>query len=1124
METSWYVVPQLIFVRCRQRNKHCVRWEMGKLAVSSSTQRWKQIRDLDYNARVWCGCAGSLRENQMTYCKLVWWYRDSRIHSWEPNLPRRPVSRRGRQLFLTVAGSLRMNVFKGDAKTAFLQGSVGDQELHCEPIAELAQALGLEHRQCVRLRKSVYGLIDAPRAWWERVETDMNKLKWRTLTTEPCFWVMPSVTGRIEGLVVAYVGDFMVAIHEESPVGQRHFSDVKALYEWGEWESGSFTQCGVQIVQHRHQNRWAGFSLSCAHYAESMVLLDLSSARRKQRDDPVTAKELAGLRGLLGQLMWLATQVVHNFKLLCHCSWDIWEWLLFQHSWKQTNLQDVHWFGLKLLFAPLFMKKWVLLVGQMPVGHIDEKDRLKEDTSLVWPTTHSWNKRKVLSVWLAGTVASWPEWHEVPILQSCKQQLTLMENSATFAFPWENSSEKQFHFNVGKRQLLRSQVHWCWMHLHEVNQLVWDWRTRGSGLETLSLKRSLVETRCGLRWTHSAAQLADCTTKGSEEAQKPFKLLKRRGWKWRLVYDPSFTEGTWRSGQSALFAYRGRVFNTPAVTAQRGMWKLPCFVMCLHGLDILSMWMWFFSLLCATASAFQHSHLAKDVDVFVTNCMNNPRSCSAGVDEMRVLQLFVFFVPTMFSGILGSFGKNSTVLSPFWSACKHSWGVCVVERIVARSVLSPEFSTFSASACEASFFSNPCLQGWVFFSCTWEHESRVFEPVLRCCVTRAWKQLGQASAWRHHHWLSLPLSLKDLDPLILLSWKAPTWNHHHNNTCWQHRYGCAAWAVSAGTSRETLHFELREENRRSHCGRSTSQEIDCWRREEFGGGANRRDTFSRTRCRKHGRVICESGGWGQGDHRAPWHDSNSWVKHHCSKVRNAISTVVCFDRVESSNFAPAGMRLVGCKEVLFQPSFTDKEASGIHVTTSQNITKWDADTHTSWYANVVLWGGHDHAATDLSTQEEGTQLRWTSRSLFHQSKNVSSMTCRIHLVFPQHIPERRKQRIGIRRRHRKCFWTDRAKIFHFCATVLQGDSDVARLAAHFVPECHAAAVHLICFPNAWLQDLSATTVLCTTRGICCHVMIVLSSSLCSGGEVAGWLQVTLDWPPEGACWALLVIT
>ena len=52
---------------------------------------------------------------------------------------------------------------------------------------------------------------------------------------------MTSVTGRIEGLAVAYVDDFMVAIHEESLDGRRHFSDVKALYEWGEWESGSFT-------------------------------------------------------------------------------------------------------------------------------------------------------------------------------------------------------------------------------------------------------------------------------------------------------------------------------------------------------------------------------------------------------------------------------------------------------------------------------------------------------------------------------------------------------------------------------------------------------------------------------------------------------------------------------------------------------------------------------------------------------------------------------------------------------------------------------------------------------------------------------------------------------------------
>ena len=40
----------------------------------------------------------------------------------------------------------------------------------------------------------------------------------------------------------------------------------------------------------------------------------------------------------------------------------------------------------------------MLLVGQMPVGHVDERDRLKDDTSLERPTRHSWNMQRVLSV------------------------------------------------------------------------------------------------------------------------------------------------------------------------------------------------------------------------------------------------------------------------------------------------------------------------------------------------------------------------------------------------------------------------------------------------------------------------------------------------------------------------------------------------------------------------------------------------------------------------------------------------------------------------------------------------------------------------------------------------------
>ena len=47
----------------------------------------------------------------------------------------------------------------------------------------------------------------------------------------------------------------------------------------------------------------------------------------------------------------------------------------------------------------------------------------------------------------------------------------------------------------------------------------------------------------------------------------------------------------------------------------------------------------------------------------------------------------------------------------------------------------------------------------------------------------------------------------------------------------------------------------------------------------------------------------------------------------------------------------------GTREVLFQPSFVGKEASGIHDTTFQSIMKCDVDIRKDLYSNIVLSGG-----------------------------------------------------------------------------------------------------------------------------------------------------------------------
>merc|ERR1711966_410852 len=54
---------------------------------------------------------------------------------------------------------------------------------------------------------------------------------------------------------------------------------------------------------------------------------------------------------------------------------------------------------------------------------------------------------------------------------------------------------------------------------------------------------------------------------------------------------------------------------------------------------------------------------------------------------------------------------------------------------------------------------------------------------------------------------------------------------------------------------------------------------------------------------------------------------------------------------------PDGSERFRCPEVLFQPSFIGKEASGIHDTTFQSIMKCDVDIRKDLYSNVVLSGG-----------------------------------------------------------------------------------------------------------------------------------------------------------------------
>merc|ERR1712056_155134 len=71
------------------------------------------------------------------------------------------------------------------------------------------------------------------------------------------------------------------------------------------------------------------------------------------------------------------------------------------------------------------------------------------------------------------------------------------------------------------------------------------------------------------------------------------------------------------------------------------------------------------------------------------------------------------------------------------------------------------------------------------------------------------------------------------------------------------------------------------------------------------------------------------------------------------------------------NIITVGSERFRCPEVLFQPSFVGKEASGIHDTTFQSIMKCDIDIRKDLYGNIVLSGGSTmFAGIDQRMQKE----------------------------------------------------------------------------------------------------------------------------------------------------------
>ena len=142
-----------------------------------------------------------------------------------------------------------------------------------------------------RVLKGVFGVADAPREWWLRLDRCLVENGWSRFDT----WVR-RVNGKLTGMIVAHVDDLLFTGYSEA---ERSLNDIGKQLGFGSLERTCFVWCGKKIRRAEDGT----IRLSMVEYHQNLKPMYLS---RHRRSDPMAllapaaTSSIAGLAAMAG--------------------------------------------------------------------------------------------------------------------------------------------------------------------------------------------------------------------------------------------------------------------------------------------------------------------------------------------------------------------------------------------------------------------------------------------------------------------------------------------------------------------------------------------------------------------------------------------------------------------------------------------------------------------------------------------------------------------------------------------------------------------------------------------------------------------------------------------------------
>ena len=197
------------------------------------------------------------------------------------------------RLLLSVASLKSWNCHTVDVRSAYLQGDKIQRKVYLKPPPEYYNG------SLWRLKKTVYGLCDAARAWYTRVRKELTALgaKKCSLDSSLFMWYKE---GQLKGIISIYVDDFLYAGSDEFI--ECIIEKLKNKFLIGNSASMAFKYVGL-ITESTNE----GILVDQLQYASGLQPIRISRARAMQKGSDLSEDEKADYRAIVGQLNWIAT-------------------------------------------------------------------------------------------------------------------------------------------------------------------------------------------------------------------------------------------------------------------------------------------------------------------------------------------------------------------------------------------------------------------------------------------------------------------------------------------------------------------------------------------------------------------------------------------------------------------------------------------------------------------------------------------------------------------------------------------------------------------------------------------------------------------------------------------------